>query len=377
MTGPDGSGDESTAHVAQPAQAPSPKLLFVGSSGRSGSTLFDLVVGRVPGFVAVGEAGRLWVAGRVDRLVCGCGAPVRDCAFWTEVAYRAFGGWSSPDHARAVRLRPTLVRSRHLPLLLRPGSGRNFQRRATEFGEIADRFYTAIAEVAGAEVVVDSSKEAGYAALLQRSLGARFRLVHLVRDPKGVAYSWTKVLAKPLAPPAASGGLPAGPPAELHRFSPRVSALRWVAFNRFLDHLAARSAKSVLVRYETFVADPAGQLQQVETVVDRAPSSSYRHLRGNSVTVAVEHTVAGNPMRINAGGLTLRLDEQWRSGLTARQQRSIDRITRPLQRKYGYGDASRIWPATVRGCARLSQLSGRISGFDFPAGDRSNSGAER
>ncbi len=352
MTAPDAATPE-PASPAEPAAASAsrPKLLFVGSSGRSGSTLFDLVVGQVPGFVAVGEAGRLWVAGRVDRLVCGCGSRVRECAFWTAAAERAFGGWDGPDYARAVALRPTLVRSRHLPLLLRPGAGRNFQRRAAEFGELADRFYTAIAQVAGADVVVDSSKEAGYATLLQRSLGPRFRLVHMVRNPKGVAYSWTKIVAKPLAAlaptsdPAAgsaaaagSQAQPDGARAQLHRFSPRASALRWVVLNRFLDHLATRSAKSLLVRYESFVSDAAGQLQQVETVVDRAPSASYPHLSGNSVTTAVKHTVAGNPMRMDARGLTLRLDEQWRSGLTPREQRTVDRITRPLQRKYGYGE---------------------------------------
>jgi hypothetical protein len=55
-----------------------------------------------------------------------------------------------------------------------------------------------------------------------------------------------------------------------------------------------------------------------------------------SVTLGVDHTVAGNPMRFHQGPLALRLDEAWKSKLPERDQRIVAAVTTPLRLRYGY-----------------------------------------
>ena len=68
-----------------------PQVVYVGSWGRSGSTLLDLVLGQIPGFVSVGELRYLWERGLAERQLCGCGRPVTGCPFWGAVLEEVFG----------------------------------------------------------------------------------------------------------------------------------------------------------------------------------------------------------------------------------------------------------------------------------------------
>lgn len=57
--------------------------------------------------------------------------------------------------------------------------------------------YRAIRRVTGARVVVDSSKNASYARILADTPGIRLRILHLVRDSRGVAYSLGQLTPRP------------------------------------------------------------------------------------------------------------------------------------------------------------------------------------
>ena len=55
----------------------------------------------------------------------------------------------------------------------------------------------AAARVAGASVVIDSSKHSALAHCLRWSNAIELRVLQVVRDPRGVAYSWTKRVDRP------------------------------------------------------------------------------------------------------------------------------------------------------------------------------------
>src|SRR5690242_1910457 len=104
-------------------------VTYVAGSGRSGSTLLDRLLNETEGVVAIGELVYLWDPDQLDRHVCGCGKPVRDCEFWSAVADKAFGGWESPGYQRLTELRPMVLRHRYLPLLAAPWMSPAFARR--------------------------------------------------------------------------------------------------------------------------------------------------------------------------------------------------------------------------------------------------------
>src|SRR5215510_6114841 len=81
------------------------KVLFIAGSGRSGSTLLDMLLGQIGGFHSTGELRFIWSRGIGQNQLCGCGKPFRECEFWTEVVKEAFGGFENINHSRMEGLR--------------------------------------------------------------------------------------------------------------------------------------------------------------------------------------------------------------------------------------------------------------------------------
>jgi hypothetical protein len=304
-------------------------VAYVAGCGRSGSTLLDRILGQLPGVTAVGEFARLFQPGILDTHMCGCGEPVRTCPYWRAVAEQAVGGFGSADFAEMVALRTHVSRTRHIPLTLAGRAAAPFRKDLNEYAALIDRWYTAINSVAGGRTVVDSSKELGHAYAIRQQLGSRLVLLHLVRVPQGVAYSWTKQVEKPQAGPGR---------AMLPRHRPGAVAVRWVSVNLLHEAMRRLGTPAVLVRYEELIANPETALRRLLPALRIPTEQPLEFLDGTAVQLAPTHSVAGNPMRFRNGTLALRLDEEWRVALPRRDQRLVGVVTAPMARHYGYRD---------------------------------------
>src|SRR5258708_35064018 len=58
------------------------KLVYVGSSGRSGSTVLEMMLGAHAAFWTLGEFHVLPWELRTNTKPCGCGSPMEQCSFW-------------------------------------------------------------------------------------------------------------------------------------------------------------------------------------------------------------------------------------------------------------------------------------------------------
>lgn len=301
-------------------------VVFLGGMGRSGSTLLSRVLDRVPGFVSVGELCNLWNQGVLNNRACGCGRHFAECPFWSEVGDVAFGGWHRLD-ARAINARRLRVeRVRHFPLLAAPRLSPRFARDLQEHAGITSRVYDAIRTVSGRSVIVDNSKKPSSAFLLHRLDIVDLRLVHLVRSPYGVSYSWAKHIARPDMQDQAMMRLPV-----------RSSAARWMAFNVLLETLGRFGVPSMLVKYEEFVSAPRQQLDRILGFLDeQRTAEELAFIDDDSIDLTWDHSVWGNPMRVRAGREPVRLDEEWTKRLTAAERRTVTAITAPGLLRYGY-----------------------------------------
>src|SRR5687768_12088508 len=155
---------------------------------------------------------------------------------------------------------------------LRPAAAADMER----YTEVLSKLYRAIGEVAGARVVIDASKHASTAFLLRRVPAIDLRVVHLVRDSRGVAYSWTKEVKKPEV---------TGDDAFMPQYSPSSSGRQWVAYNLMFDALGLLTALSSLgdtpkppgtmvLRYEALMANPREGLERILAHADE-PSTSF------------------------------------------------------------------------------------------------------
>jgi len=93
-------------------------VLYIAGTGRSGSTVLANLLGEVDGFFAAGEVRFLWQRGLVENRLCGCGAPVSECAVWREVFEVAARRGAPVDAAAMVRRLRDTGRIRHLPAMV-------------------------------------------------------------------------------------------------------------------------------------------------------------------------------------------------------------------------------------------------------------------
>lgn len=312
--------------AATPAAGRVP-VLYIGGSGRSGSTLLERVLGQLPGVLPVGELVFLWDRGvRKDQL-CGCGARFSDCPYWREVGSRAFGGWDRIDVDEVLALQRVVDRNRFIPLMLAKGAPGRYRGDLARYADYLLPVYRAALAVGDARILVDSSKHASTAFLLRRLGGVDPRVIHMVRDSRGVAYSWTKQVRKPEV--AGESYMP--------RYHPGRQSLYWLAFNVMFEALPASGVPVMRLRYESLLEDPRTEVERVARFAGIAvdePALAY--LDERSVDLAPNHTVSGNPMRFKNGRMDLRMDDAWRRELPRSQAAVVHAVTWPLQRRYGY-----------------------------------------
>jgi hypothetical protein len=297
------------------------RVLYLGGLGRSGTTLVERLLGELPSVCALGEIVHLWQRDILDDERCGCGARFSACTFWKRVGERAFGGWSTVDVARVHALRDAVERTRHIPRLAKPSP------EVLEYASFYTRVYRAAAEVSGAAVVVDSSKHSALAHVLRWAGDIDLRVVHVVRDARGVAYSWTKTVSRP-----ETDGID-----EMTRYSPSRSALLWNAHNAAFGLLARRGVPVHRVRYEQFLADPRAALTDLAAYAGvPVAGADLKFVGDGHADLGVGHSAAGNPMRFTVGRLALRRDDAWTVALPPRQRRLVGAVCAPMLRAYGY-----------------------------------------
>lgn len=308
-----------------PATAAEPtKVLYIGGMGRSGSTLLALMLDEIPGFVTVGELRHMWARGPVDDVLCSCREPFSRCAFWQAVGDQAFGGWGAVDIERILALVQEVDRHRFLPFLTRGGIWHEFDARLAAYADVLSRVYAAIRSVTGCRVIVDSSKDPPYAFVLKTLPSLDVRLVHLVRDSRGVCFSWTKRVVRPEVVDRT---------AYMEQVSPGRMALLWIDYNVLFQLLGSSGMPRLFLRYESLVADPQRSMQRIlEHVGEHTTAHAPRTPNG----MPGAHTISGNPVRFGGAPSVLRLDEEWKIAMSARQRRLVSAVTWPLLKRYGY-----------------------------------------
>jgi hypothetical protein len=304
------------------------RIIYIAGAGRSGTTLLAMLLGELPAAVSVGEVRHMWLRGVRENQLCACGLPFAECPFWTAVGERAFGGWDAAEAARQVELLRRVDRLRHFPRVAAHGLSARFRADLAEYAGRQRRVYEAVADVSGKRVIVESSKGPTYAVILRSVAGMDVNVVHLVRDSRAVAYSWTRTRVMPEIQ---------GRRATMATFGPAQSSLAWLGNNLAIDAMWGLGLRPTVMHYEALVDAPAREIERaLAPRVPEAVAGGLERLAGPAVEVGTHHTVAGNPVRFRSGPVTLAADEEWRSRMPSRDRRVVAAMTAPLLARYGY-----------------------------------------
>ena len=300
------------------------KVLYIAGWGRSGTTILDRCIGQVQGFVSCGEVRYIWDRGLLENRSCSCGQPFRECGFWSRVAGKYLNSSKAEIEAivtardqfrtRLCRKAPLIPDSKWMPSLA---------TYVRHLKYIVGQLH----EISGANVLIDSSRfpSHGYALAC---LGVDLYVLHVVRDPRAVAYSWSRRKIYDTGPDGTR---------FIERKGPIENAIYGRTWNHIIERLWASGPQGryLRVRYEDFVSQPRIILNRILTMVgEQGPLDFFKD--AHSVRLQPGHLAGGNPTRFRTGLVTLSSDDAWQQKLPASHKLVTTILTFPMLKRYGY-----------------------------------------
>jgi hypothetical protein len=193
-----------------------------------------------------------------------------------------------------------------------------------ELPETLGALYRAIAEESGARVLVDSSKLPTYGGVLGSLPDIDLRVLHLIRDPRATAFSWTRTKA-----------LPDKPGGTMQTQRPVRSSALWTLWNVVAELLWSRGDRYLRLRYEDVVRRPRDAVEAIAALAGE-PADGAPFVSDTEVELAPAHGVAGNPSRFTTGRVALRPDDAWRTQMRRADRWKVNAVTWPLLLRHGY-----------------------------------------
>ncbi len=266
-------------------------VIYIMSSGHSGSTLLDLMLGSHSRIEGIGEIRSFETyfapdtKRPVERQDCTCGKLARECPYWTQVRDRIAARLGTRD----IKLDP--------------------DADPTRFEEENHALFEAILEVSGKRMICDSSKHFRRLRPLLRSKLFRVHVVHLLRDGRAVANSGRR------------------------NWSIRRTALTWQTnlYRALLFAFRRRGSFTLTrIRYEDLALRPEATLRQIiekhglEFEPSQLDFSSREH-----------HNLSGNRMRMKKGQ-RIELDTKYLDQLSASDWITFTCLSAPTLLYFGY-----------------------------------------
>ena len=297
------------------------KVLFIGGSDRSGSTILGDTLGSFRGLSHFGEIHHFWGRGMLQNWQCGCGALFAKCPFWTQVSAQ----WKRESGAEDPREIASLRKPLHGHI--RGGQYVGPKDLIRQYGGSLANLYRALRDVSGCRVIVDSSKAPAHAVIASSLPGVDVWGVHLVRDPRAVAFSLTR---KKRSQNTKDSGY-------MIQEGTSGACMRWMFLNARMEQVIQRKPQRWFqVRYEDFVARPKEISERIVRAVSELGLRSP-FLEEGLVRMSPSHTVSGNPCRYHhSGEVRIRADLEWSTAMDPEEQSLAVHLTRQGLVKYGY-----------------------------------------
>jgi len=303
------------------------KVLFITGSGRCGSTILHDILGQIDGFSAIGELRYIWERGFIRNRLCGCQLPFQECELWRAVVNEAFDSINNVDAQKMFRLTHNF-RLYHLFLALFPYSRIKLTSRFKEYLDNLERLYRAIQTSTRCRLIIDSTKDIQYGYLLQKIPMIELYIVHLIRDPRAVAYSWSR---KKLFEPDIKNF------EYMDQKNSIRSSLQWNARNIIAEiYLRKKALRYMMLRYEDFIKKPQESVKRILSMVGEA-EADLSFIKHSKVKInKANHSVFGNLDRFRTGTVELKIDNEWKAKMKILDKISVVALSWPFLLKYRY-----------------------------------------
>lgn len=303
------------------------QVLYIAGSGRSGSTLLDLLLGNHPHITGLGEVHRVCLIPAERN--CACGEPINICPFWSGVIKRVVDrlnitseDWTEEFSTTVLtdRVAAGVCDLRLIDVLLLIGSYRLMRMAANLSSECSRHIrvtenswllFDVVAQKNQTPVVVDSTKNAARMKLLYMARPMSVRVIHLIRDGRAVAHSLRRMYGTDIA----------------------QAALQWKRANRNVEFVlkTVPASRQLLVHYEKLCRQPQQVLTRIARFAGLNFTDDMTRLRSHGC-----HQIPGNRLLFQRGELEIREDETWVREFSPKDASRFDAVAGSLNRRYGY-----------------------------------------
>lgn len=252
-----------------------PQILYIMGTGRSGTTVLEILLSNNSQISGIGEATHIFRDGFIDNVDCSCGQPAGACSLWSEVAKRC--NWGRSNIQSLAQLFHDVAWHSRFPILaagLMPGDV------LSRYRSVNACLFSVVSALTGASLIVDSSKFAGRALALAKIFPGLVRVICITRSPAGLVASFEKT--------DAGEQLPKSLPAIFFYYIYSLACFRVVAWR-----LGPRLMKVV---YEDILASPVEALERIGSWSNQDLSHAICTLRDEGF-LEVGHVVTGNRLR--------------------------------------------------------------------------------
>lgn len=265
------------------------------------------VLAKAPQLLTIGEIHQ-FLDYLVNQKQCACGQQLSNCAFWSPIAESITDRYSL-EQLQDLKQRTEAAES-HLNL------PKAFLKTDKEFVAFFANFHQILANHYPNKVFLDSSKYVGRALQLSRIKSLDLKVIYVVRDIRGVAYSFGKQVQTPKSP---------------------LKALNYYGLINFVSLMAQfiLGKKRVRrVKYEDFVANPQPTLESLQEFLNIDLKNVQTALKNND-PFEMPHIIAGNRLKHNKT-IKLRPDLDWKENLSGTRKVAYYLLSLPLQLIFRY-----------------------------------------
>jgi hypothetical protein len=283
--------------------------------------LLTFLLAAHPGIATVGEL-KATAMGDIATYHCSCGSLLTQCSFWLQLQKRMrdLGGeLSLEDFGTHYQRGPTAFRKlialavwpssvswmSGLGIAITPG----FRARLDRVSEQNCKLMAAVTEIQHGRVFLDGSKDPERLSQFLDCLGDKVKVIHLIRDGRGVTNSYMKH----------------------YDVGMRTAAHELVRTTRACERVMRRvpSGHGLTLKYEDLCRAPQESLARIFSLCGLEPDPQVRR------TEPSEFHIMGNSMRLEFGK-PIKIDEKWRVALKEQHLHEFEQAAGALNRQHGY-----------------------------------------
>lgn len=278
-------------------------VIYLLGAGHSGSTLLDLIMDSHSQIFGAGEF-QLYFFRPDSRIQsCMCGKLVTECPFWKKV----FKNLNLESGLPLYKKRKDFLLNRknyldsyyHRPVNLK------------KYIELNEELYENILKHSGKKIVFDSSKWPERAELLLNSNKLDITILHLVRNGKGVTWSYRNRHPNPGEKKATwlCGN-------KWNRYPNFIKGIKtmhhWLSRNLYIETLRRRNRVNyIFFRYEDFVKNPEDILSHILKKLKLSFEAQMMNFRNKGD----HHQIAGNPRIKKEQSIEIKEDVCWKKDI--------------------------------------------------------------